>query len=334
MQGTDLWPEQCPKLPPATGKVYSRRRVRPASANEHTECPSTSTAAAPACTTPALTPRTVTQPAAVRRPLTQLHLDLGQSNFTCVTCRVCGMTYAPGQEEDEKMHRTYHSSALQGVRYQGWQNERVIWRDSGQGRIVLVLPSDPAQQQKKVQELYAFLETQLGLSSGWLQSSHSKVLMCVSNNKRIIGCLVAEAVSTAYPCVPSLTAQAMDESEHPWSPRALHDQQRRHQRGDSRGGRAQQGRLQGRLEVDETQPHAAACGVRVVWVSAECRRQGVATGLLNAARANCIPGYIVPRHELAFSQPTEAGRHLAAKYTGTDTFLVYRCKALAQVTAK
>ena len=45
--------------------------------------------------------------------------------------------------------------------------------------------------------------------------------------------------------------------------------------------------------------------------------------LLLTCRAHCVPGYIVPRHELAFSQPTEAGRHLAAKYTGTDHFLVY-----------
>lgn len=40
----------------------------------------------------------------------------------------------------------------------------------------------------------------------------------------------------------------------------------------------------GRIEVDESDPQPAACGVRVVWTSVEARRHGIATQLLNAAR--------------------------------------------------
>ena len=41
-----------------------------------------------------------------------------QSNFTSTTCRLCGMTYAPGQETDEKLHQTFHTNLLQGIRSQ------------------------------------------------------------------------------------------------------------------------------------------------------------------------------------------------------------------------
>lgn len=57
---------------------------RRASANEQIDCPSSPTTQTAACTTLAPAPRTVNQPAAARRPLTQLHLDLGQ-------VRLCGL---------------------------------------------------------------------------------------------------------------------------------------------------------------------------------------------------------------------------------------------------
>ena len=40
-------------------------------------------------------------------------------------------------------------------------------------------------------------------------------------------------------------------------------------------------------------------------------------------RCNFLAGYVVPRHELAFSQPTEQGRSFAAAYTGSQKLLVY-----------
>ena len=41
-------------------------------------------------------------------------------------------------------------------------------------------------------------------------------------------------------------------------------------------------------------------------------------------RCNFLAGYVVPRHELAFSQPTEQGRSFAAAYTGSQKLLVYQ----------
>ncbi len=41
-----------------------------------------------------------------------------QANFVSTTCSVCGMMYCQGQESDEKLHAAYHSSHLQGIRFQ------------------------------------------------------------------------------------------------------------------------------------------------------------------------------------------------------------------------
>ena len=38
------------------------------------------------------------------------------------------------------------------------------------------------------------------------------------------------------------------------------------------------------MQVDESRMVAAVCGVRVVWVSGDVRRQGIASKLLDLAR--------------------------------------------------
>ena len=47
-------------------------------------------------------------------------------------------------------------------------------------------------------------------------------------------------------------------------------------------------------------------------------------GTVTLCRCNFLAGYVVPRHELAFSQPTEQGRSFAAAYTGSQELLVYQ----------
>jgi hypothetical protein len=45
--------------------------------------------------------------------------------------------------------------------------------------------------------------------------------------------------------------------------------------------------------------------------------------LAAACRCNMVPGYVVPRSQLAFTQPTDEGAKLAAAFTGTQHFMVY-----------
>lgn len=86
------------------------------------------------------------QPSKSRKPLTQLHLDCGQvrtklkyrflldahlhlhtrcislllftqANFMGTKCKECGLMYVPGEEQDEKMHRSFHTSQMQGIKF-------------------------------------------------------------------------------------------------------------------------------------------------------------------------------------------------------------------------
>jgi len=49
-------------------------------------------------------------------------------------------------------------------------------------------------------------------------------------------------------------------------------------------------------------------------VAPALRRHGVAQQLLDAARAHAVYGHRVPVREVAFAQPTRAGRAFAAAY--------------------
>lgn len=70
-------------------------------------------------------------------------------------------------------------------------------------------------------------------------------------------------------------------------------------------------------------PVPCVLGVSQVWTHPRFRRQRVAWRLLDVARERAQFNFVVPRAEVAFSQPTQAGRALAKRFTATDNFLVY-----------
>lgn len=103
-----------------------------------------------------------------------MFLKVGQSDFLLHTCKVCSFQYAAGDEEDEKVHRTFHKNYTHGLPFKvvvicvffsyaawfinemgylfyrkGWRNERVV-DELDKGRIILVQDGDPPSQFKKV----------------------------------------------------------------------------------------------------------------------------------------------------------------------------------------
>jgi GNAT superfamily N-acetyltransferase len=67
----------------------------------------------------------------------------------------------------------------------------------------------------------------------------------------------------------------------------------------------------------------ASCGISRIWVHPSCRKQGIARRLLEHARLNFVFGSELAIHDLAFSQPTEAGYALGCRYFGRRDFPVY-----------
>lgn len=273
-----------------------------------------------------------------KRSYAQFHLDLGQSDFNLRTCSTCGVKYAPGEEEDEKAHKAFHKVYTHGVPFKGWCNERVIHMPYTEGgRIVLVLDCDPPAHRNKVEEVVKMMETELG--SGWIYHKSCKVYMFISS-QRIVGCLLAEPIKKAFKILSCLADGASDgttikEAARPNSTTL--------QFGDVSFKREVKERapslecselldrsLNGAI-ICENEAVPAACGIRAIWVTPSNRRKHIASQLLDAVRKSFCIGFVLERSQLAFSQPTSAGKVLASNYVGTGSFLVYKSNNLDHV---
>lgn len=281
----------------------------------------------------------------------QYFLDLGQADFTHTTCRVCGLVYARGLESDEKLHSSFHRSQLKGIHYKGWSNERVAYQVSSEGdRVVYVLPGDPSGYLNKVGEVVKVMEQEMGLSPGWLwQKKHCKAYLFISASKKIVGCVIAERISSAFPIVPheSKDSKPLDtllqfsvsrghSEESPISEAKTRDEKSKPCKQLLWGGWKFNREVVNRKKVpnDNVQELGraimcsktevpAVCGVRGIWVSRTERRKGIASHLLDAMRKTFCVGVTLETSQCAFSQPTPAGEAFAARYCGTPSFLVY-----------
>ncbi|KAL8526985.1 hypothetical protein ACS0TY_016015 [Phlomoides rotata] len=134
-----------------------------------------------------------------KRNYAQLYLEVGQSDFLLHTCKICGFKYATGDEDDEKVHKSFHKNYTHGIPFKGWRSEKVI-DTVERGRIILVEDGDSPPQQKKVQDVVQMMEMELG--EGWILNSNCKVYLFISS-QRISGCLVAEPIKKAYNIISS-----------------------------------------------------------------------------------------------------------------------------------
>lgn len=264
-----------------------------------------------------------------KRNYAQFHLELGQSDFLLHTCSTCGFKYATGDEEDEKVHNSFHKTYTHGIQFKGWRNERVI-HVTEEGRVLLVLDSDPPAQWKKVQEIVKMMEMELG--EGWICSKDCKVYLYISSS-RISGCLVAQPIEKAYRIIcnaaDATSSSKSTDKTRPGSTKLLQFggvSFRRERVKSVSSAQISQGpddSFSGAILCEE-KAVPAVCGIKAIWVSPANRRKHIATHLLDAARKSFCSGSIVEKSELAFSQPTSAGKALASTYSGTLSFLVYR----------
>jgi N-acetyltransferase len=186
-------------------------------------------------------------------------------------------------------------------------------------------------------EIAAFLEDQMGLIKGWLLGVPCTVTVYVSA-RRILGCLVVESIKGAFQAAPRPPAQPPQllsctsggAAPSPWDKAGGCQTAADAAPGSAAGGPepAAEGapaprRADGGISIDRSRQVKAMCGVRVMWTSVEARRQGLATKLLDCARAQVICGYVVPRAAVAFTQPTADGHAFIQRYTGASQFLVY-----------
>ncbi|KAK7378855.1 hypothetical protein VNO80_04303 [Phaseolus coccineus] len=270
-------------------------------------------------------PKPVTLVKNKKRNYAQFHLDFGQSDFLLRACPTCGVEFTPGDSQDEKSHNEFHKSYTQGIQFRGWTKENLVPLPSlGSGRVVLFSETDPCSHRKKVDEVVRMMEIELG--SGWILHERCKVYLFVSLN-RVAGCLVAEPIEKAFKVVSgSVAAPVHSANKRGMKRRSTTLQfgnvifQREVERKVANVSDSE--KMEGAIFCD-SEPIAAVCGIRAIWVSPSNRRKGIASQLLDAVRKSFCPGVELGSSQLAFSQPSSAAKALATSYTGTGSFLAY-----------
>ncbi|XP_020233862.2 protein CHROMOSOME TRANSMISSION FIDELITY 7 [Cajanus cajan] len=273
-----------------------------------------------AVTSPSKTERTSTL-VKNKRSYAQFHLDFGQSDFLLRACPTCGIKFTPGDPHDDKSHNEFHKSFTHGILFRGWSKETLIPLPSVEsGRIILVAETDPSSHRKKAEEVIRMMEIELG--SEWILHDLCKVYLFVSA-QRVVGCLVAEPIKEAFKVVSPSVDSVKKRRVKPRSTTLQFGNvifQREVEKKVASVSDSE--RMEGAIFCD-TKPTAAACGIRAIWVTPSNRRKGIATHLLDAVRKSFCTGLELEPSQLAFSQPTSAGKALVTSYTGTGSFLAY-----------
>nr|XP_012601441.1 N-acetyltransferase ESCO1 isoform X1 [Microcebus murinus]XP_012601442.1 N-acetyltransferase ESCO1 isoform X1 [Microcebus murinus] len=228
----------------------------------------------------------------------QLIIDAGQKRFGAVSCNVCGMLYTASNPEDETQHLLFHNQFISAVKYVGWKKERIL-AEYPDGRIIMVLPEDPKYALKKVDEIREMVDNDLGFQQAPLMCySRTKTLLFISNDKKVVGCLIAEHIQWGYrvieeklPAIRSEEEKVRFERQKAW--------------------------------CCSTSPEPAICGISRIWVFSMMRRKKIASRMIECLRSNFIYGSYLSKEEIAFSDPTPDGKLFATQYCGTGQFLVY-----------
>ncbi|NXC47237.1 ESCO1 acetyltransferase, partial [Penelope pileata] len=228
----------------------------------------------------------------------QLIIDAGQKRFGAISCNICGMLYTASNPEDETQHLLFHNQFISAVKYVGWKKERIL-AEYPDGRIIMVLPDDPKYALKKVEEIREMVDNDLGFQQAPLMCySRTKTLLFISNDKKVIGCLIAEHIQWGYRVIEEKVPEVSSENE-----KVIFERQK--------------------AWCCSTSPEPAICGISRIWVFSMMRRKKIASRMIECLRSNFIYGSYLSKEEIAFSDPTPDGKLFATQYCGTGQFLVY-----------
>ncbi|XP_045842395.1 N-acetyltransferase ESCO2 [Meles meles] len=224
----------------------------------------------------------------------QLIIDAGQKHFGATMCKSCGMIYTVSSPEDELQHVQHHYRFLEGIKYTGWKKERVV-AQFWDGKIVLVLPRDPSYAIRKVEDVQELVDNELGFHQVVPRCPNkTKTFLFISDEKKVVGCLIAEPIKQAF--------RVLSEPTGPGSPSSK-ECHRAWQCSDV--------------------PEPAVCGISRIWVFRLKRRKRIARRLVDTLRNCFMFGCFLKIDDIAFSDPTPDGKLFATKYCNTPNFLVY-----------
>jgi hypothetical protein len=222
-----------------------------------------------------------------KKPLAQLFLDLGQANFGKQSvCPICGMLTVHGVEEDRIQHEQICTVYKSGVEIQirgAAAQHRVVSRISSTACIAEIRPTDPPAWQQKLQECLSICNQELGFAMSGSGSGTKKTARATAF--LYISHKRVVGLVTAEPVTCGYWMETASE-------RSL-------------------------------TPQKALVGIYQLWTLQGNRGQGIATQLVDAARSKLFFGMQVPKSQVAFSSPTQAGLAFAKNYAPDQPPLVY-----------
>lgn len=263
--------------------------------------------------------------------LKQMQIDLGMElRRTCT----CGMEYIPSNKEDSELHSKFHQMNAGGVSVgKGFLKKAGLGKivpkhgswNAGETTVMVDIKSSTTAK-NKARKVLELVNTELSAADlgekqlwGGIQFSNQATKRLVGKKRKAkantdepekrgdrfkaflriegdhcVGFCLAEKISVAYQVSANL-------------------QTKKHGIGIS--GPA----LKSSSISHTTASDVALLGILRIWTSKANRKCGIATNLLECARNSFFYGMEVPKELMAFSQPTESGGQLAARYFGIES---------------
>ncbi|KAI9103244.1 ESCO1/2 acetyl-transferase-domain-containing protein [Phlyctochytrium arcticum] len=187
------------------------------------------------------------------------------------------------ETEDDVLHKRYHRAVMNGAEWKLPKGNNSWGMDDGACVIEVSHLSAKAEKEKAL-EVLDIVNRELGAVSIELTVG-LKVYLYITQDHSVVACCAVEPIQEAWHLKETSDASNME------------------------------------LASDDSVP--ARCGISRVWVLKTQRRNGIAFRLLDLIRAKFIYGTLLAKQQLAFSQPTQAGRKLAERYFRQSNFLVY-----------
>ncbi|RNA11791.1 N-acetyltransferase ESCO2 isoform X1 [Brachionus plicatilis] len=237
-----------------------------------------------------------------KTPFRQLTLNFGQKPAEPNQCKECGMIYDLDDRHDDQMHTKYHQDKDRAVKYFSMKGEKVVQEYLDGKCVVIQIGIDQKLAIQKAFQILEFVDSQLGINERIFVSQNN------SENSQNMPCHVKN-LSKFYFFI-SFISKKIDgfclAEPIEWAHRIKY-------LGDN----------QTNFTFDELKKEKAYCGITRIWVSAEMRRKGIASRLLECVCQNFL--YIKPLmpSEIAFSDPTQLGQSLARSFTKSNHFLIY-----------
>ena len=274
----------------------------------------------------------------------QSFLDLGQSSFGAhMSCKKCSMLYVIGDVDDEARHKSFCGKSKEALTLPNLKSFHTIEIGNAisvtEDCIVEVRQNEKHKiEQEPLRTILDTVQSELGSTLTLMEDSSESILLFV-RAKKVIGCIIREAVESAKLISLSLLKGTVDvdvamplevSSSNPLGcPAELLDEDddanpKSHSFSASPSTRVKSsGKKRDDDTDDEQRPIGITMGIKLIWVFDKCRREGIACRLLDAARKSFEFGRIVKKDHVAYSQPTDSGLRLFLSYSKKENIWGY-----------